>query len=219
MKKILVDSEEEFERLLKDICWEVSEAHDPWRLLKGLDAEVPKYVKEINQTVAFWQVTFASLHANVLSRLGRLYDKTGGSLSLGNFLFTVKANTGHFSESAFLRRLQGNARAKTLFEKMNRAEIESEIRSVSGDDSLVKRLHHIRDKRIAHRDGDMVRLDSLSSMAGLSVAEIDTLLDRARRITGKYSRLWNASVLATRIAGGDDYERLLKLIRRGLITK
>lgn len=212
-------SEAEFERLLEDVSIEASHAVDPWYLLKGLDAATDEHAMELNHTLAFWRVTFKSLHEAVLSHLGRLYDKTPGSLSLGSFLETAKVRAGYFSEEAFRRRLSDNphleglaARARTF----DLTVLDSEIESVSDKDGLVKCLHEIRNRRVAHRDGNMVRLAALSSVAGLSVADTDTLLERANNLTTKYSLLYRASCVSTRLHGADDYKDLLQLVKQSI---
>lgn len=218
MRAIPINSEEEFERLLDDISAEASRAIDPWQLLKNLDAAREDYALEINETLTFWHITFRSLHDAVLSYLGRLYDKTHTSLSIGCFLNTIKSHPEFFTEQAFRRRLHENPHVDTLAERaqIDLIALEPEIRSVSEADSLVEKLHNIRNKRVAHRDGNMVRLATMSSLAGLTVAEIDTLIDRANGLVSKYGLMYRASYVAPWIIGNEDYTYLLRLLKQSI---
>jgi hypothetical protein len=115
----------------------------------------------------------------VLSNLGRLYDKTAGSLSLGNFLQTVKSCSGYFSAESLRARQQLPAHVDCG--TLDIIELGAEIRSVTDEDPVVKKLHDLRNRRIAHRDGNMDRLATLSSLAGLSVTDTNMLVDHRSR--------------------------------------
>ncbi len=154
MGTITVQNEEEFRRLLEDISMEASRAVDPWRLLKGLDPMRDHHLRELNYSIAFWRVIFRSLYDASLAHLGRLYDTHPQSISLGNFLQTVKKNPSYFSKSAFHARLQN--RPDAVHRPLDVQEIDGEIRSVSGTDQLVRRLHNVRNNRIAHRPALLV---------------------------------------------------------------
>jgi hypothetical protein len=219
MKAIQVKSEEEFERLLEDRSIEASNAAYQWHLLKGLYAAINEHVRELNRTPAFWDVTFGALREGVLTSLGRLYDKTSAALSLQKFLLTVRSCSGYFSEHAFRRRLQHNSHVDSLAAETRTLDVvalQAEILSVSEKDPLVERLHGIRNKRIAHRDSEMVLFDTLSSLVGLTSTDIDALLDRANQITTKYSMLYRASCMSTRLHGADDYKDLLHLVKQSV---
>ncbi len=217
MKAIRVESEEEFESLLEDISIQVSDAFEPWRLLQGLDAAIPDHASEMNYAPDFWNLVFDSLYESVLSYLGRLYDSRTDSMSLGNFLHTVKSNRQFFSEDAFRRRLSSKPQIDTLASVVRTVdvrELEIEIICVSGNNPIVSCLHEIRNKRVAHRGGHMVRLGE--SLAGLTVLQIETLLRRASQITTKYGSLFRASSFATRRAGTGDYKDVLQLMKQSI---
>ena len=187
-------------------------------MLKNLDAACDYYALEINQTLAFWHITFRSLYEAVLSYLGRLYDKTPGSLSIGCFLKTVQSHPDFFTAQEFRRRLHDNPHVDTLVERaqIDLLALQSEIRSVSDEDPLVKKLHNIRNKRVAHRDGNMVRLDMMASLAGLTVAEIDTLIARGTGLVSKYGLMYRASYVSSGISGHEDYAYLLRLLKQSI---
>jgi hypothetical protein len=219
MKAIQVHSEEEFERLLDRVSNDAYRAADYWRLLQGLDACVEEYGREFTQNATFWGFALNAMHEAVLSYLGRLYDKSGTAVSIQRLLLTAKSCPNYFSEQAFRNRLRDSPYVDSLAEKartLNLPELDDEIRSVSTSDALVKRLQDIRDKFVAHRDANMVRLAALSLLAGLSAEDMETLLKRATNITFKYSSLYRASSLSSNVSGDDDYKDLLRLVKRSL---
>lgn len=219
MKAILVQSEEEFERLLDRVSYDAYRAADHWRLLQGLDASVEEYGREFSQNQTFWGFAINAMHEAVLSYLGRLYDKTQTAVSLQRLLLTAKSHPGYFSEQAFRARLRHSLHVESLAKEtrtLNMSELDDEIRSVSESDTLVKRLQNIRNKSVAHRDADMVRLATLSSLAGLNVTDVKALLERATGILFKYSMLYRASCLSESVSGADDYKDLLQLVKHSL---
>ena len=216
---IPVDSELEFGRLLEDLSWQIVDAHDPWRLLKGIDSVTEEYILELNQTPAFWNVTVQALRGDLLARLGRIYDDRTGSNSLVNFLNTVKECSAYFCEDAFKERLKDTRYVDSLASyprTLDLTDLAVDILKVSDKDSLVKRLHQIRNRRVAHRDGYLVKLDEMSSLVGLTPQQIDELLDRAHEIVSKYSNLFHASQNSTGLPGHDDYKHLLAHVRRSV---
>lgn len=214
-----MQTEEEFERLLDRVSYDAYRAADYWRLLQGLDASVEEYGREFAQNQTFWGFAINAMHEAVLSYLGRLYDKTQTAVSLQRFLLTAKSHPSYFSEQAFRARLRNNPHVDSLAAEtrtLNLRELDDEIQSVSESDTLVKQLQHIRNKSVAHRDADMVRLATQSSLAGLNVTDAKTLLERAAGILFKYSMLYRASCLSDSVSGSDDYKDLLQLVKRSL---
>jgi hypothetical protein len=123
-----------------------------------------------------------------------------------------------FDEQSFRDRMLAQADGITLidhFEPLDLNSLETDLRSVSLDDALVARLTKLRNETLAHRSGDLVRLSDLTSIAGLGPADVETMLSRARAIVQKYSLLYRRSFVSSKLAGGDDYEYLLSLLRRG----
>lgn len=219
MKPIRVRSGAEFKRLLDDIGLEAHRAADYWCLVRGLDAAVEDHSKEFNQSPTYWSYTFRALYHVVFSHLGRLYDQTAGSLSLGNVLLTVSAYPAYFSEQSFRRRLSNNPFVENLAADMRTLDVfalEEEIRRVSSDsDELVKRLQHLRNKVVSHRDAELVRLATLSSISGFTAGEVEVLLERGVQIADKYGLLFEASWSAAEVIGADDYRSMLRLLKIG----
>ncbi len=215
-----MSSEVEFERLLDEVILEANRAADYWNLVRGLDVEFDHYQKEFSQSLVFWSFTFRALYGAVFSYLGRLYDQTGGALSLGSLLLTIKNHSDYFSEKSFRRRLKDNPHVEGLAADMrplDMAALDAEINGASSNsDHLVKKLQNIRNKVISHRDPQLVRLATLSELSGLTNDEVETLIERATRTANRYSIFYRASSFSEKIIGSEDYTRMLRLLKTGL---
>jgi hypothetical protein len=216
MKAIHINSELEFERLLDRVTLDAYRAADNWRLLRGLDASMAQYGGAFTQHRTFWGFVQNALHEVVLHRLGRLYDKTKGALSLPTLLLTAQAHPDYFSTQAFRQRRSDSPHHDGHLagdRALNLAELKKEIASVSERDDLVKSIHDIRDKALAHRDKDRVLAGTLPSLNALNVSDVETLLGRASSIAFKYNRLYRGAYYSARIAGEEDYKDLLQIIQ------
>jgi hypothetical protein len=166
---------------------------------------------------AFWNFTLDAHYDATLFRLARLYDQHNCSLSLKRFLLTVKASVEYFSEGARRKRLKDNPFVEgLLLRKLNLSTLGGDIRRVSQDrDPLVYRLYKLRNEFLSHVEPNPVRLGALSALPWLEGKQIQTLLNRARKILNRYSLTYRASSLSTRVVGADDYDHMLGLVRRG----
>lgn len=211
-----MSSEVEFERLLDEVILEANRAADYWNLVRGLDVEFDHFQMEFSQSPVFWSLTFRALYGTVLSYLGRVYDQTGGALSLGSLLMTIKKHPDYFSEKSFRRRLKDKGLAADM-RPLDMSALDAEInRASSNSDHLVKRLQNVRNKVISHRDPQLVRLATLSELSGLTNDEVETLIERATRTANKYTIFYRASSFSEKIIGSEDYTRMLRLLKTGL---
>ena len=218
LKPIRVKSEKEFGRLRDRIDREVSHARHHWSLLKEIEKARADYSREINESNTFWHLTSIAHRDAVLSHLGRLYDDTNGTLSLSGFLETVRANRNFFSDEAFRERLKDNPQVENLVRDrpIDDAGLDAEIATVSEPDPLVKALHNLRHKIIAHTDADVVRRNAPEAHTRwLPLDKIDKLLSRASDITTKYSLYFHGAFYGG-IVGGDDFMATLRWVRKGL---
>lgn len=214
-------SEVEFERLRDRIDLEVSHTRHHWNLLKGLEEASSEYAVEMNESNTFWHLTFIAHRDVVVSHLGRLYDKRKRTLSLSSFLETVRANRAVFSDEAFRKRLKHNPHVETLVNDraISDSDLDAELASVSESEPLVPKLWSIRDSIIAHTDAENIRLDAPEAhRRWLPADDIDTLLNRASTITGKYSLYFGASHYGG-IVGADDYKSLLRWLRKAVSAR
>jgi hypothetical protein len=219
MRAIQVQKEEQFKRLLDRVSNDTQRAGDYWRLLRGLQTAVSEYGREFSQNPAFWGFTFNALNEVTLSYLTRLYDKTRDSLNLESFLLTVKSCSGYFSEQAFRQRRLDSPHLESLASTRRTLDLSvltADIASVSDNDPLVKRLRDFRNNYVAHRDAEIVRDPSLSSQTGLTVGDIDALVERAARIVRYYNLLYSGTFLSAEVIGADDYKELLQIVKEHL---
>lgn len=87
---------------------------------------------------------------------------------------------------------------------------------MSETDSLVEKLHFLRNKSVAHTDAELVKKPASAAYRPLLPPEdIDALLSRASAITAKYSLYFRGSTYGG-IAGANDFEATLKWVRKAL---
>ena len=100
--RIDVKDSAEFKRLLEALVDELIDAHDHFRLHRDLDAAIPDYQAEFNQSAGFWTFTLSAHRDATLLWLCKAYDLYEGKREpqpqelLGD----------HRSQSPFLRRAE-----------------------------------------------------------------------------------------------------------------
>lgn len=218
--EIDVSSSAEFNRLLEALVDELIDAHDHFRLHQDLDAAIPEYQAEFNQSAAFWTFTLSAHMDAALLRLCKAYDLYEGkpSLNLRNFLETIEANLQLFDEPNFRERLKDNAFVDSLAKdsrKPDARQLRKDLESVSNANPLVKNLTFWRHNYLAHRS----RTSALNpkAFAGknpLLFSDIKALIDNGLRIMNRYSSLFSASVHTS--VPVKDYKYLLNAVRRDL---
>jgi len=218
MARIPVESEAAFSTLLTSITEDTVTASIHWRLCKDLWAAVPEFVRELNQSPAFWSLTFNAHREVAMFRLGRLYDQQAGALSLPSLVDTIAANVQRFDEGPFRERLKDNPFVESLAQDARRpdeATLRQDAASVSEkSDPLVKRLLAIRNRVLAHRDPRVV-LGAVSDPIGaMDGKDIDALLARAATIVNRYGIMFRAGTSLMSIVGQDDFRRVLEHVRR-----
>ena len=218
--EIIISNSAEFKRLLEALVDELIDAHDHFRLHQNLDAAIPDYGVEFNQSPAFWTMTRSAHMDATLIRLCKAYDLSGDkpNLNLRNFLETIEANLHLFDEPNFRERLKENAFVDSLAaqpRKPDATQLQKDLESVNKSDPLVKKLTTWRHCYIAHRS----RTSALSPKAfteqnPILFSEIKALIDNGLRIVNFYSGLFSASHHASLEA--KDYKYLLDAVRRDL---
>lgn len=218
--KIDVKDSAEFKRLLEALVDELIDAHDHFRLHQDLDAAIPDYQAEFNQSAGFWTFTLSAHMDATLLRLCKAYDLYEGkpSLNLRNFLETIEANLHFFEEPSFRERLKNNAFVASLAadtRKPDTAQLHTDLKSVSTADPLVKKLTIWRNNYIAHRSRSSA-LDpkGFTKQNLILFSEIEALIDNGLRIVNHYSSLFSAAVHTSLPI--KDYKYLLDAVRRDL---
>jgi hypothetical protein len=203
---IRIKSKEQFDWLIDHLVTETNRASDHWHLCRGLDAACGEYLKEIETTPVFWELTIRAHQDSVVLRLARLFDPAATALSIVNFLETIHRGVTNRTLAPLGLDVAG----------LDMAAIQDELRIVSDSDPLVSRLLEVRNDYLAHRNHGLVSCGSFSSLPVLREEEIQTLLSRALQIGEKYRRLYGRMLPARGLLGLEDYKRMLSLIRLGL---
>jgi len=218
--KIDVRDSAEFKRLLEALVYELIDARDHFRLHQNLDAAIPKYGVEFNQSPAFWSMTLSAHMDATLIRLCKAYDLYDGkpSLNLRNFLETIKANLYLFDEPNFRERLKDNAFVDSLAahsRKPDPTQLQKDSESVSNADPLVKKLTIWRHNYVAHRSRtSALSLKTFTEKNPILFSEIEALISNGLRIVNYYSGLFIATHHTSIEA--KDYKYILDAVRRDL---
>ncbi len=220
MARIPVESEAAFSTLLTSLTEDTVTASIHWRLCKDLWASVPEFVRELNQSPAFWSLTFNAHRETALFRLGRLYDQQSSALSLPSLVDTIAANQHLFDDAHFRERLKENPFVESLAQGARRPDdqiLAQDAASVSErSDALVARLLAVRNRVLAHRDPRVVLGTIHDPSDAVDNADIDALLERAAKIVNRYGIMFRAGSSLMSIIGQDDFKSVLKHVRRDL---
>jgi hypothetical protein len=221
--KIEVNDSTQFRRLVEALVDELIDARDHFRLHQELNAAIPDYQIEFNQSASFWTFTLSAHMDATLVRLSRAYDLYEGkpSLNLRNFLETIEANLHFFDELNFRERLKDNPFVDSLAadpRKPDLAKLQKDLELVSKSDSLVRKLTIWRNNYFAHRSRSSA-LDprGFADQNPLHFSEIKTLIENGLSIVNHYSSLFNASLHSS--SPVKDYKYLLEAVRRDLVNR
>lgn len=215
--KIRIRDSKEFGQLLKALVDEMVSACIHFRLYSDLKSDVNNYVTELNQSPAFWFLTFRAHIDTVLSRLCRIYEQHNASLNLKNLLDTILANINIFDVDHFRERLKDNPFVDSLASNSTKPDIEQlikDIHYVSKANPSVKNLLIWRNNIIVHRSAMHISKEiKLPNDYPLSLMDIEQLLKEGMAILNRYSSLFHSTTYSTKIVGHDDYRNVLESIR------
>jgi hypothetical protein len=216
--QIRIDSSQEFGRLLNALADEMVSACIHYRLYSDLEAARKNYIVELNESKAFWSLTFKAHLDTVLFRLCKIYDQHSSSLNLKNLLDTIKANIDIFDVEQFRERLKDNPFVDSLSTsptKPDMAQLENDINYVSEANPSVKALIFWRNNLFAYRSAKHVAKNrNLADHYSLNLKQIERLLKEGMCILNRYSSLFHANRHSTQIVGHDDYLNVLEAIRK-----
>lgn len=213
--QIPIGSSQEFGRLLKALAEEMVSACIHFRLHSDLEKARKNYIRELNESRAFWSLTFQAHRDTVLFRLCKIYEQHSSSLNLKNLLDTIKANIDIFDVEQFRERLKDNPFVESLASsptKPNLEQLEKDIGFVSEKNPLVKALIILRNNFLSHRTPKLVAKNrKLADYYDLTWDDIERLLKEGMDILNRYSSLFHASRYS--IVGYDDYRNVLEAVR------
>jgi hypothetical protein len=219
---IQLKSDAELGTLLAALAEDTVTASIHWRLYKDLMESAPEFLKELNQSAAFWTLTRDAHRDIALIRLARLYDDQNRALSLLSLLDTVRANLHLFDEPRLRERLKGNQYVDNLATGALHPDskmLDEDIRSVSALDARVKRLAALRNRVLAHRDSTVVLGITKDPLGSLDLEDVDTLRDRADAIVNRYSILYRAGSYRMEIVGQQDFKQVLRAVRKDMAVR
>lgn len=207
-----ISNSDDFERLLDALAADVLDAGYHLQLRMALAEATNEYLVQFNQSLAFWHLTFNAQNAAAMVLLCRAYDQHPASLSLINFLDTVKENLTLFGATAgpdIPPAVDPSAARPDL------RQLDEDRRSVSPENDLVKRLISLRGNVFIHRKAsNTVERQGLETRYAFTFVELEQLWRRAINILNRYSQLFRRQVWTTSLVGQDDYLSLLKALRR-----
>ena len=217
---IAVRDSGQFKQLLEALIDDLIDARTHFRLHQDLNAAIPDYTVEFNQSAVFWNLTRTAHLEATLLRLCRAYESSNDkpNLNLKNFLETIRENLHFFDEPNFRERLVGNPFVDSLAEKPRKPEsnvLATDLVSVSPDDPAVANLHFWRHRYIAHRSrSSVLSPETFGQQNPLLFTDIQKLIDNGVRIVNHYSELFSATLHTSPPV--KDYQRLLDAVREGL---
>lgn len=218
--QIEIDSSQEFGRLLNALAEEMVSACIHFRLHSDLEAARKSYITELNQSPAFWSLTFQAHRDTVLFRLCKIYEQHSSSLNLKNLLDTIKANIDIFDVEQFRERLKDNPFVESLASsptKPDLEQLEKDNDFVSETNPSVKALIFLRNNFLYHRTPKLVAKNrKLADYYDLAWEDIERLLKEGMYILNRYSSLFHANRYSTQIVGHDDYRNVLEAVRNVL---
>lgn len=205
----------EFATFVKTLADDIVTAAIHLRLLCDLNRSVRKYVRELNQSPAFWSLTFRAHSECAMLALCRIYDSNQKSLNIGNLIDVARLNPDWFSTEQFRLRKKDSPYVDSLAETdrmPKKSRIRADLKFCSGP--LVSRLQIWRHQAVAHRSREHA-LNPAAAIARspISIKDMQKLTDRAAKMVNYYSQLFDANSYMARIVGHDDYIHVLESVR------
>jgi len=210
--KINLSNSDEFERLIDGLARDIVDAAIHYRLYRDLRDSVATFKQELNQSPAFWSLTFGAHLDSARARLFRAYDQRPGTLCLRNLIETIRENLDLFGpDGKIVKVFVRGASPPDL------AELDRDLSLVVPSNPLVKKLVALRGNLYAHRNAENVaRQLKIEERFPLSYTDFDSLVQRAVTILNRYSQLFRFSTWSTRIVGHDDFRHVLKSVRESI---
>ena len=218
MAIIRFESDQQLQSLLDNLARELVDANIHWKLRQDLSAQIEPYAKELNQSTAFWSLTFQAHMDAAIFRLIRIYDGNSKALSLRNLLDTMADNLSVFDDEQFRERLKDNPFVDSLAaetRKPDEDQLRLDIAYSSPENETVKKLTIWRNTLFAHKSAaNVVESFDVSAEYPLAEEEISALLTDGIQILNRYSSMFRANTHSTQIVGHDDFMYVLECLRK-----
>ena len=188
------------------------------QLLQDVNRSRRKYVRVLNQSPAFWSLTFAAHGQTAMFALCRAYDSHNDTVNLRNMIEVATAHPEWFSEAEFRARKQGNPHVDSLAQS-NRVPDPRKTRYHLAFcmSPLVSRLQNWRHQAVAHHSrAHALNPQEAIARFPISLRNMQTLTKRAARMVNYYPNLFDANTYSTRMFGNDDYRKVLQVVHENI---
>jgi len=188
-------------------------------LLKDLINELKENEKVYNESRTFWYLTIESLKDSRMIRLCRIFDTEKSSISLPNFLDTLKEHSHFYLIENFKERMKGNPFVDSLSKKdrtLDLEELDLKIEKIKKD-KTVKKITIYRNNLIAHKSlRSGIKDFKILKENPIEIEEIDNILIFCRETINQYMNLFKSTTWSPTIVGSDDFKSLIKFTSIGL---
>lgn len=192
-----IKNPEDFHKLFEALTLDLVQASVYYKLHVDLRNETKEYLKEYNQSPAFWNLTFDALFEASLLRLCRVYEREKSSNTLPNLLDAIKESLYIFDENNFKERLKENPYVESLA-SYNRTpdlgQLNLHIDYVSEErNPIVKKLIIWRNSHVAHKSRKkVIKQSDLSDTDPLTYGDMSELIDEGMKILNYYWKKFNS---------------------------
>jgi hypothetical protein len=157
--KLSIKNSADFEKLLNALGTDIVNANIFFKHHHNLKSAAVEYLKEFNESVTFWNITFQALLDATMFALCRIYDTHDKTNSLRNLLDTIKENLHIFDEADFRIRLKDNPFVDSLAESAEKPDLNQlnqDIEYASDRNPLVSNLRAWRVNILAHKSAKII---------------------------------------------------------------
>jgi hypothetical protein len=202
-------SHAEIKQMVSAVAHEAINANVHYKLFRSLRKKIRGYVREYNQTPAFWGLTMNAHLRAALSSLCLAYDTHPKGINLKRLMEMMR-------DSANKPWIAPDDAASTR-SGATKAQFERDLKAVSKNDPLAKRLIWQRNNLFAHKNLDNVMNGGTDQAKfTLSHHQFTRLVDRAIRIVNRYGDIYIGNTWSRRMVGDDDYVYVLQAIRESV---
>lgn len=199
-----IDTRERFDNALESLVTEACRAYDHWNLLLHINESSEEYIREIYQTVFFWNTVRRSLQDGVILRLATMLDPRKDVVSMPNILRLIEIHA------------RGNgSRLGIELADFDSVKIEDDIKSVHKLEPVVEKILTLRNDVIAHRSANIIATHRINLLPEITNDEVNALLDLLYNLATKYAVLYGQNPTFRHMIGSDDYQQLFKALRKG----
>jgi hypothetical protein len=216
-----IENAEQFDRVFPAIANELTYANVYYNLYRDLNSSFAEYVKEVNNSVAFWGIARDSIRDVSFLSLCRVYDPESNANSLPN-LFKCVRDTPNFLDLIRVEMDSAKGEEKRVRPKsdtkIDSTQLEDDISFVSPKTNpLVKRLISWRGNIFVHINSRTLALgNKLSAELMPKYEDFEVLLVDGMKVINRYADLFRSTEYSTHFGQKDDFRIVLESVRENL---